>query len=62
VLYPTFGPFPAAPFGWVILAAAASVLAGAVILLTPGLLRRMRRSRPLAVIATMDTGPAAPAP
>ncbi len=49
VLYRTFAPFPAAPFSWVVLAAAASVAAGAAILLTPGLLPRMRRSRLLAV-------------
>src|SRR6266568_1152803 len=52
VLYRTFAPFPAAPFGWVALAAAGSALAGAAILLTPGLLTRMRSSRLLAVTAT----------
>jgi len=40
------------PFGWVVLAAAASAAAGAAILLIPGLLARMRRSRLLAVTAT----------
>ncbi len=52
VLYRTFAPFPAAPFGWVVLAAAASAAAGAAILLFPGLLPRMRHSRLLAVTAT----------
>jgi amino acid transporter len=61
VLYRTFAPFPAGPFGWAVFAAAASVLAGAVILLTPGVLSRMRRSRLLAVTATAGTGPPAPA-
>ena len=51
VLYRTFAPFPAAPFGWVVLAAGVSVAAGAIILLTPGLLPRMRRSPLLAVTA-----------
>ncbi|MGI9007266.1 MAG: APC family permease, partial [Streptosporangiaceae bacterium] len=49
VVYRTFAPFPAAPFSWVVLAAAASVIAGAAVLLTPGLLPRMRQSRLLAV-------------
>ncbi len=56
VLYRTFAPFPPAPFGWVVLAAAASAAAGASILLTPGLLPRMRRSQLLAVTATARTG------
>jgi hypothetical protein len=51
VLYRTFVPFPAAPFGWVVLAAAGSVLAGAAILLIPGLLTRLRSSRLLTVTA-----------
>jgi len=51
VVYRTFVPFPAAPFGWVVLAAAGSLLAGAVILLVPGLPARMRRSPLLAVTA-----------
>lgn len=51
VVYRTFAPFPAAPFGWVVLAAAASVIAGAAVLLTPGLLPRLRQSRLLAVTA-----------
>ena len=58
VLYHTFAPFPAAPFGWVALAAAGSLLAGAAILLTPGLLTRMRNSRLLAVTATAGASPA----
>jgi len=49
VLYRTFAPFPPAPFSWVVLAAAASAAAGAAILLTPGVLDRMRHSRLLAV-------------
>jgi len=49
VLYRTFSPFPAAPFGWVVLGAAASAAAGVGILLVPGLLPRMRRSPLLAV-------------
>jgi amino acid transporter len=52
VLYRTFTPFPASPFGWAVLAAAASAAAGAAILLIPGLLARMHRSRLLAVTAT----------
>jgi len=55
VLYRTFVPFPAAPFGWVVLAAAGSVLAGAAILLIPGLLTRLRSSRLLTVTATAVT-------
>jgi len=51
VLDRTFVPFPAAPFGWVVLAAAASAASGAAMLLFPGLLARMRRSRLLAVTA-----------
>ena len=51
VLYRTFVPFPAAPFGWVVLAAAVSAASGAAMLLFPGLLARMRRSRLLAVTA-----------
>jgi len=58
VLYRTFAPFPAAPFGRVALAAAGSVLAGAAILLAPGLLTRMRSSRLLSVTATAGTLPA----
>jgi amino acid transporter len=52
ILYRTFVPFPAAPFGWVVLAAAGSAAAGAAILLAPGLLARMRRSPLLAALAT----------
>jgi amino acid transporter len=55
VLYRTFVPFPATPFGWVVLAATTSAAAGAAILLTPGLLPRMRQSRLLAVTATTAT-------
>ena len=51
VVYRTFAPFPAAPFSWVVLAATASTVAGAAVLLVPGLLTRMRRSRLLAVTA-----------
>jgi amino acid transporter len=49
VVYRTFVPFPAAPFGWVVLAAGASAVAGAAILLIPGLLARLRQSELLAV-------------
>jgi hypothetical protein len=59
VLYRTFAPFPAAPFGWVVLAAAGSVMAGAAILLAPGLLTRMRSSQLLAATATADALPSA---
>jgi len=52
VVYRTFAPFPPAPFSWVVLAAAASAAAGAAILLTPGLLPRMRQSRLLTVTTT----------
>jgi len=52
VLYRTFTPFPASPFGWAVLAGAASAATGAAILLIPGVLARMRRSRLLAVTAT----------
>ncbi len=55
VLYRTFVPFPAAPFGWVVLAATASAATGAAILVTPALLPRMRQSRLLAVTATTAT-------
>jgi len=49
VVYRTFVPFPAAPFGWIVLAAGASAAAGAAILLIPGLLARLRQSELLAV-------------
>jgi len=49
VVYRTFAPFPPAPFSWVVLAAAASAAAGAVILAIPGLLPRLRHSALLAV-------------
>ena len=52
VVYRTFAPVPPAPFSWVVLAAAASAAAGAAILLTPGLLPRMRQSRLLTVTTT----------
>ena len=58
VVYRTFAPFPPAPFSWVVLAAAASAAAGAALLLTPGLLPRMRASRLLAV----TTSAARPSP
>jgi hypothetical protein len=58
VVYRTFTPFPPAPFGWVVLASIASAAAGALILLTPGLLPRMRQSRLLAVTAAAGTGSA----
>jgi amino acid transporter len=51
VLYRTFVPFPAAPFGWVVAAAAASAVLGAGLLLIPGLLARLRSSPLLAVSA-----------
>jgi amino acid transporter len=51
VLYRTFVPFPAAPFGWVVLAAGASAAAGTALLLIPGLLARLRSSPLLAVTA-----------
>jgi amino acid transporter len=51
VLYRTFVPFPAAPFGWVVLAAAASAALGAGLLLIPGLPARLRSSPLLAVTA-----------
>jgi len=57
VLYRTFAPFPPAPFSWVAAAAAASAAAGAALLLTPGLLPRLRRSPLLAVTATAGPGP-----
>jgi hypothetical protein len=52
VLYRTFTPFPASPFGWAVLAGAASAATGAAILFIPGVLARMRRSQLLAVTAT----------
>ena len=55
VVYRTFAPFPPAPFSWIVLAATASAAAGAVILLIPGLLPRMRRSRLLAVTTAAAT-------
>jgi amino acid transporter len=51
VLYRTFVPFPAAPFGWVVAAAAVSAAIGAGFLLIPGLLARLRSSPLLAVTA-----------
>ncbi|HEY2579420.1 MAG TPA: APC family permease [Streptosporangiaceae bacterium] len=48
VIYRTFAPLPSGVFGWIALAAAASVLLGAVLLLIPGLLTRLRRSPLLA--------------
>jgi amino acid transporter len=51
VLYRTFVPFPAAPFGLVVLAAAVSAALGAGLLLIPGLLARLRSSPLLAVTA-----------
>jgi amino acid transporter len=57
VLYRTFVPFPAAPFGWVVLAAAASAALGAGLLLIPGLLPRLRRSPLLAVTTGARPGP-----
>ena len=51
----TFVPFPAAPFGWVVLAAAASAAAGTALLLVPGLLARLRSSPLLAVTAIART-------
>ena len=56
VLYRTFVPFPAAPFGWVVAAAAASAAIGAGLLLVPGLLPRLRRSPLLAVTAAVRSG------
>ncbi|MGH3159235.1 MAG: hypothetical protein ACRDNF_22040, partial [Streptosporangiaceae bacterium] len=51
VLYRTFAPFPAAPFGWVVIAAAVSAAAGAAMLAIPGLLAQLRRSPLFAVTA-----------
>lgn len=51
VLYRTFVPFPAAPFSWVMLAAAVSAAIGAGLLLLPGLLARLGSSPLLAVTA-----------
>lgn len=48
VAYRTFSPFPAAPFGWVVAAAGASVALGALALAVPGLLARLRGSELLA--------------
>ncbi len=47
----TFSPLPPAPFGWIALAAAGSVLPGAAVLAWPGLLARLRRSPLLAATA-----------
>jgi amino acid transporter len=49
VVYRTLVPFPAAPFGWVVLAAGASAATGGAVLLIPGLLARLRHSELLAV-------------
>jgi amino acid transporter len=57
VLYRTYAPFPPAPFNWVVLAAAASAAAGAAMLLLPGVLTRIRRSRLLAVTTGRDAVP-----
>jgi amino acid transporter len=51
ILYRTFVPFPAAPFDWVVLAAAAASLLGVAILFVPGLLDQMRSSELLRVTA-----------
>ena len=49
ILSRTFVPFPAAPFSWVVLAAAAGALAGIAILFLPGLVGRLRSSELLRV-------------
>jgi amino acid transporter len=61
VLYDTFVPFPAAPFDWVFVAAAASVAVGAALAVVPGVHRQLRQSpllhatrRP--VTAAVDVG------
>jgi amino acid transporter len=56
VLYRTFAPFPAAPFGWVAAAATASTVLGAGLLLIPGLLPRLRNSPLLAVTTDARSG------
>ena len=57
VLYCTFAPFLSAPFSWVVAVAAASAVAGAALLLTLGLLVRLRQSPLLAVTAAAVPGP-----
>ncbi|MDA8117074.1 MAG: APC family permease [Actinomycetota bacterium] len=44
VLYDTFVPFPAAPFGWILLAAAGAAMAGAAISALPGVRGRLAAS------------------
>jgi amino acid transporter len=56
VIYRTFAPLPSGVFGWIALAAAASVLLGAALLLVPGLLARLRRS-PLLAAANSPVPP-----
>ena len=68
IVYRTFIPFPAAPFGRVVLAGAASAGVGAALLLIPGLRGRLRGSPLLAVTTTAGmpagraTAPAPPGP
>jgi amino acid transporter len=58
VIYRTFAPPPSGVFGWIALAAAASVLLGAAALITPGLLTRLRRSPLLAAANPAGAAPA----
>ena len=51
VIYRTFSPLPAAPFSWIAIAAAASVLPPLAFLAAPGMLARLRESPLLAATA-----------
>lgn len=55
VIYRTFVPFPAAPFGAIVLAAGGSVLLGVTLLAVPGLRQRLRRSPLLAAVSADRT-------
>jgi amino acid transporter len=59
VLYDTFVPWPAAPFGWVVAAAGAGLVAGAALVALPETRRRLGRS-PLLVATRSRRGALAP--
>ncbi len=54
VLYDTFHPFPAAPFDWIVAAAAGSALTGVAVSLLPGVRRRLAGSALLSAASRPD--------